>query len=331
MKRIYLDQMHWINLSAAALSLPKGEPYEDALLLARAGVQRGALSFPLSVAHYQETANRRDWQSRRDLAAIMGELSRYHTIASQNALIEAEIERGLEHFFGVDLGAPAPQPFGQGAAHASGRPLREWSLPDDLKDLLPDSAIWNVQQQFKEQIEPIMLSGLSPQHEAQVKAKTPSWDPTAHIAVAKTAAEEQERARGRRRAAGFNKGTNAKNYFAFEAYQDWLPVLNDALKKAHMPSETLLQLGVDGMSKFLEFIPTLWVAAEFRRHRSVASQAVLVGNDLLDQLALPQAVVYCDIVVTERQHATAFRTLGFGERHHTVPLNDLRDLPAHLV
>jgi putative transposase len=39
--------MHWINLSAAALGLSKGGPYQDALLLARAGVECGVLSFPL--------------------------------------------------------------------------------------------------------------------------------------------------------------------------------------------------------------------------------------------------------------------------------------------
>jgi hypothetical protein len=330
-KRVYLDQMHWISLSAAALGLEKGKPFEDALLLARAGLASGALSFPLSLTHYQETSNRRDWKSRRDLAQIMSDLSGFQTIATQNALIEAEIELAFQRFLNVDLGAGAVTPFGHGIGHATGNPLADWSPPEQLRDRLPPGAVWRLKQQFREELEKYSLSGVPPEAETEIKAANPYWDPTAHIAVAKKAAQEQEEARARRAAEGYNKGSNAKDYFAAEAYSEWLPIITDVLAKAKKPPEALLDLGQDGMSKLLKHIPTLWAASEFRRHRSVASQAALVGNDLFDQLALPQAVVYCDVVVTERQHATAFQKLGLDLRHGTTVIHDLRELPIHLV
>jgi hypothetical protein len=323
--------MHWISLSAAALGREKAAAHQDVLLLARAAASSGAVSFPLSVTHYQETANRRDWTSRRDLATIMLELSRGHAIAPQNTLIEVEIEHGIERFFGVALGAQPIRPFGQGSEHATGRPLPPWEPPPDIQATIPSEVLWNLRRLFETQAEGVLLAGLPPDLEAQARKRAPEWNPTAHLEVGARAAREQDEARAHRRAAGFNKGVNAKNYFAFQAFDEWLSVFNEVLVRARIPPDSLLKLGAAGMTHLLQHIPTLWAASEFRRHRSTSSQAVLVSNDLMDQLALPQAVVYCDIVVTERQHATAFRKLGLAEEHGTVLLHDLSELLPHLV
>lgn len=51
MKRVYLDQKDWINLSRANQGLTSGANFNDALLVARAGVEQGFVSFPLSLIH----------------------------------------------------------------------------------------------------------------------------------------------------------------------------------------------------------------------------------------------------------------------------------------
>jgi hypothetical protein len=75
-KRIYLDMKDWINLGRAYHGRTGGARYEDALLVAQAGVDAGLVSFPLSSAHYQELGRRYEWRSRHRLAEVMERLSR---------------------------------------------------------------------------------------------------------------------------------------------------------------------------------------------------------------------------------------------------------------
>jgi len=129
MKRVYFDQNKWIDLAAARQGLAKGERYQDVLAVVEAGVERGLASFPLSSFHYIETANRRQWRSRRELAAVMAALSRFHTIAPQQALLPPEIDLALSDLFARPLSCGAPKPFGIGAAHAFDSDIPPYRVP----------------------------------------------------------------------------------------------------------------------------------------------------------------------------------------------------------
>lgn len=85
------------------------------------------------------------------------------------------------------------------------------------------------------------------------------------------------------------------------------------------------------MSAFLRAIPTMHVASELNRLRHTGSQKQWQSNDLGDLGALPAAIVYCDIVVTERMWAAGIRRAGLDAMNDTVVLSDLADLPLHLV
>jgi hypothetical protein len=84
------------------------------------------------------------------------------------------------------------------------------------------------------------------------------------------------------------------------------------------------------MQALLEQVPTMYATARLRRHRHVASQKEISSNDIYDLIALPAAIVHCDVVVTERQYA-AVRALRLDECFDTVVLHKLDELLAHLL
>ena len=85
------------------------------------------------------------------------------------------------------------------------------------------------------------------------------------------------------------------------------------------------------MEALLRDIPTLYASVEFRRHRQVASQRPIEPSDAGDQLAIPPALVHCDVVVTERQHAAGMRRLKLDEHFGTVVIHRLSELSQQLV
>ena len=75
MRTIYLDQMHWIQLSRVyhgRSTDPTLRAVLDFVMVAR---ENGRARFPLSMAHYIETAKRGDVGSRARLAEVQREFS----------------------------------------------------------------------------------------------------------------------------------------------------------------------------------------------------------------------------------------------------------------
>lgn len=142
-KRVYLDQNKWIDLAAAARGLKKGTRFQDALLVAKAGVEAGELSLPLSSAHYMETNVRRQWRSRRDLALTMVALSQLHTIAPIQAVIPPEIDRALQAVAGRPTSPRDLRPFGFGASHAFATEIPPYQLPEQVVWHVADS--WGLE------------------------------------------------------------------------------------------------------------------------------------------------------------------------------------------
>ena len=325
MKRIYLDTNKWVNLAAARASIKAGERYEDVLTVAEAAVATGAASFPLSMVHYVEVANRRDWRSRSELAETMARLSRLHSLAPPQALIPAEIDRALQAVFGRPSSCRPLRPFGVGAAHVFANDAINKAIPADLP--LPPEARWLLEQQIAPVREWFLLAGVPPELEEQVEG----FDPAAHRRWASEYAAEQEKLRGRRKAAGWSKGAKADDLFAADVFEENFEYLRDALAGAGIPAEAVYALGKDGMNAMLRQIPTMHATAELRRQRHVASQKPLDANDIADLVALPGAIAYCDVIVTEVQWTDAARRRKLGHQHGTVVLHDLTELVAQLL
>jgi hypothetical protein len=326
MLRVYLDQMHWIALTAARLGQAKGEPYRDVLALAKAAVDAGEVSFPLSSVHYMETANRREWSSRSELALTMGQLSRFHAIAPQHVLIPPELDRGLAQVFGAETRPRALQPFGVGASHAFGRDLPGYRVPGDWG--LPPEVAWQLESSITPIWDQLLLAGVPPDDERRLEG----FDPQAHVRSAAVHAADQERLRALRIAEGFNAGERADRLFAADVYVENLEAYNDACVRAGVPPDAPVEAGGrEAMQALLEAVPTMYATWQLRRQRHVSSQAELNSHDVYDLIALPPAMVYCDVAVTERQYAAHARALGIDERFNTVVLHRLDELPTHLL
>src|SRR5437763_16431759 len=88
---IYLDQKDRIALLKAEAGKPERPAHADALTLLRAAVEAGNVSLPLSYVHYQETSHRKPFAKRFELATLMAELSRFHSIAPFYKLSKQEM------------------------------------------------------------------------------------------------------------------------------------------------------------------------------------------------------------------------------------------------
>ncbi len=161
MKRVYLDQNHWVALTRARLGDPYDEGHVGVLALLRAAVAQGEVSFPLSMFHYIETQNRRHWRSRFDVARTMGEISQFHAVAPHNRLIDAEIEHALGRVFGFLPEVPII-PFGYGAAFHSRAPVPDYEVPDEYVHMLPQGVRWQLEEHGNLLREQLLLSGLPP-------------------------------------------------------------------------------------------------------------------------------------------------------------------------
>jgi hypothetical protein len=110
-----------------------------------------------------------------------------------------------------------------------------------------------------------------------------------------------------------------------------LEVINDACGRAGISADVLVAEGQDGMTEFLEAVPTMSASSELERLRHSASQKAWERQDLLDISALAVACVYCDVVVTERFWVDAAGRADIAERFGTTFLYRLDDLPALVV
>ena len=75
MRTIYLDQTHWIELATAYHGRDTDPALRAVLDFVVTSRETGHARFPLSMAHYVETAKRYDQDSRVRLATVMRDLS----------------------------------------------------------------------------------------------------------------------------------------------------------------------------------------------------------------------------------------------------------------
>lgn len=323
MLRVYLDQNHWISLTKARVGHKEGTKYEDALVLLREAVKQGWVSCPLSMQHFMETQNRSDWESRLQLVGTMEELSCWHAIAPQNELLGSEIDHALNEVFGHPRFPRSVQVFGIGADHAIGRSVTDYAPPADAP-LTPDqrALLRQVVSQIKQTV---ILTG------APSDFKAPGYDPTAHRRVSEGFAEEQERLRNVRRVKGLHTGDLGRRAASVDVYNEFEKSYSEALKLAGLTWDHVFDLGEKGMELLIRSVPTVFVHRELRRFRHAASQKRWEEGDLVDLTALASAIVYCDVVVTERVWTDIAGRAKLGQQFNTAVLRDLKSLMPHLV
>jgi hypothetical protein len=323
MLRVYLDQAHWINLTKARVGHKDGSRHNDALLLLREAVGRDWVSCPLSMQHFMETQHRSDWKSRLQLVETMLELSRWHTIAHQRSLVGTEIDRALREMFGRPAIPRTVQVFGVGPNHAMGRQIADYEPPDDAPLTSEQRAfLRQLGSRFKQNA---ILAGVPRDLEPV------GYNRAATYRAGEMFAAEQERIRDVRRVYDFHTGDRGRRATSVDVYIEFEKTISEALELAGLHWGYLYDSGEAGMEKLIRLAPTVLVHRELRRLRHEASEKAWEPSDLVDLTALSSAIVYCDVVVTERVWTALAARARLGEKHRTAVVRSLDDLKPHLI
>jgi hypothetical protein len=211
-------------------------------------------------------------------------------------------------------------------SHAFGKPIGPYRIPEGLRHLAQDPV--GFERKANQELERQLLIGPSPEAE---DAGIPNYDPFSHMQVGERYAKAKEELREVRKEGGWHKGERAKRVAMAQALTDHLPVIEEAMSRAGIAYDALLEGGEEGMTAFVNAVPTMLASAELERQRHAASQKAWERQDLVDIGALLVALTHCDIVVTERFWADAARRSKLDERLGTIVIARLDELPEHLL
>lgn len=328
MLRIYLDQNKWIDLARAATGHPKGAAFIDALVVCRAAVAAGVVSFPLDTYRYWETAKRRDNRSRNNVADLMLELSRQHTMALPFGILDQELDHALQRRFGKPEHPRQQQVFGIGMRHiGDGRmnwPEVDLSLLSDGDARLPPGLRSLMQDVVNDFVEDQLL------HIGPADFRSTGFD-LSSLDHGTRFVEWEEQVADEIRKQGY-KGNRIEMAMRASDLSDILPAVLVAIERINIPWEEFFsRLGPSGIFGFMDDLPSRDVTSIMRAAKHRQSEQPWEPNDFVDVLALPVAAVYCDVVVTEKQWAHHLRHGKVDTRYNTQLLSNTADLVDVLV
>jgi hypothetical protein len=114
-------------------------------------------------------------------------------------------------------------------------------------------------------------------------------------------------------------------------YNEFERAFTEALGLAKLHWGHIYDLGEKGMEQMIQAVPIMFVHRELRRLRHEASPKQWEEGDLVDLTALSSAIVYCDVVVTERVWTNLADRAKLGRQFGTTVLRDLDSLLPHLI
>ena len=323
MKRVYLDQNKWIDLSKCVAGREDGKRYEDIHKVLTYGVENGLVSCPLSGEHYMQTAKRANPQSRHRLAAAMAALSQFDAIAPPNRVVPMELDEALRDRYGRPQTVRTVPIFGKGFRHALGWDYPLYEVPAHVP-IEPDQKA-AFEQSARDFMEYAALAG--PGDRPFISAElAPQLDAFGdrYVEAEQRLAEGLAKESSRREA--------GPRFAAASELVDILPGLNEALDRASLGVGTTADLdSKEAMTALLMELPSRSVVYDLRRRRLANPQTKWEPNDLDDLSALGVAIAYCDIVVTEKQWVRLAEEAGIGDRLNTTIISDLADLTALIV
>lgn len=325
--RIYLDQNKWIDFARAATNRAGGERFAQTLALARTTVESGLVSFPLDYYRYSETMKRADPRSRNDVVDVMLELSRHDSIALARDVLPAEIDAALSRRFGRPEFPRRSDVFGLGLQHVLKDRL---VLPRPDLGRLDDASMKMIagrEKDFERAFGRVFEEQLFRWGTDAVQV------PEIVEAIAQIDtryAEHETLIRSEIQKHGLSgemleAAVRASDLGGFRAE------VADALERIGLTWDAFEgELTPTSVRTFMDDLPTRHVTNIMRSAKLRQWEQKWEGNDLNDVLGLPIAVVYCDVVVTERQWAHHLRVGKVDKRYQTVVLSNLAHLAAIL-
>jgi hypothetical protein len=314
--RVYLDQHGWIRLAKAALGRPEFPEHAAAWDIIRHGVASGLISVPLSVVHYMETIRLRNLERRRRLGTIMALVSRFHTIASPGKILEMEVDHAVRDTFRLPFETRDVQVFGVGFEHAFGMEDGAIHYPAELSR--------EQRRMIEDQVNLALLIGWPPDEDAWGRFQVPDQ-------FAAQFAEGEEELADHLASIGWNRGDKLARFLMFDSTRELLDPINDAMRRAGVPKEAADEWDRDRLTALVNRIHTRRVARDLRTIKHPQRQKRWEPNDMQDLAGMSVGVVYCDVVLAERQWADAIRRAQLDEIYGTFVVDSLTELPEAIV
>lgn len=331
---VYLDTNHWYALGRAMAGHPDQPEHVDILGMLADQLGQGRLMFPLSAVHYMEIAeNPRDHQ-RKEAADVIAMLSRFITISSAGKIIDEELAQSLNRRFGRPAFPIKVKKFGYGATFAltgEERALGRVTCGTEQDRLELEAKLGMSIAQFEAEVDVLTEYMLLRQPDTDSWDQIPGYDP---YAARRLADEELE---------SFNKLVDTvhnnpdvmtrpldaiyERQFLFEFLNNYTRALMGAGFTRHrVPFHSKEEL-----SEFLESMPSRRVATMLQYHYLKDTNKHWKINDLRDNVALSEAIPYCDIVVTDSEVCNVAVNRAHLDTEFNTPIFPrLTDLAAYL-
>lgn len=305
MKTIYLDQLHWIEISKAIHSHQVRPGTTEVLEHIRRRTKEGELLFPLSLAHYFETLKQAAPDRRQRLSTVMRELSGGNTLANPTMIVRHEIRCALISKLGLNVPNPPLKLLGRGMEHAIGRSFNirlEWPDPEQV----PDEVRQKAESDVFELLESTFLSGVLENGEEQCHFPKMALDSDKkfldHLTQWRGSGAIMSAAELRRKIYATTLG-------------DIMESVSIVLSELGVTMQNFAEMGETAWCGLLDMMPSRRADMHLRTQWAKNASLNPKLSDLNDWAYLGIAVCYCDLVVTENQMNDLFqRSTEFGPK-----------------
>ena len=330
---VYLDMNHWINLAQAATGHPNGAAHLEALEICKAARASNTALFPLAAAHYFEMAKIKDPRQRRDVAAVMEELSSFATLLDRTTVMGVELRAALDAVTGGPGLTITVALLGRGIGPAfgmrGGLRVRDANGEDVTDEFVAVGDNASALASANLSLERAMLAG--PEDKDLAALAERGYDPLAAFKVAQRRADQEEGMRARLDADP--RWRRGRIYDVVAAYEMSNELL-DPLEKACAERGYLwqdVQSERETLRRFTRSMPSTEVAIVLKATRHRDGTLRWTPNDITDVDALSLAVPYCDVVVTEKYAHHVLVASGVAKRMSTVVLPSTSQLADHFA
>jgi len=353
---VYLDLLHWVGLSKARLGRPNSELYGEALLELREGVASGRIVIPLSFSHYIEVSQIADAQRRAGLALTMCELSKNVSLTAREILMFHELRCSLARELGVVYRVPRPLITGYGVAHAHGKTPLPGPLEDkpgaiehlaaDVGAFIPrleahtgygwkfvpsgrsSSSIDLVREALDAHAQFRMLMGPANKQDPEL-LKLGFAPSRAYEVVDRITAREADLAATLAADPSWQRRLDDIIYaraLFWDLSEEWDRAMSDVWPRV----VTYEEFGIDRLHRIMQNMPIIDVESSIRYANFRAGSRKWTKNDIHDIGFAGVAVVYCQVVATDKHLAAQLQRQGLDKKYHTVILTRPEQLTEHL-
>lgn len=313
---LYLDLNHFILLARARQSVeraPTGyRELDDAL---RSATSSGRVVVPLSAQHVWEMHGIADPRQRRDVAAVMEDISGFQYLLGRVDIGQLEIEAGIRHILGEEA-PPVPWPLlrptigqtlglvgGVKVLDEAGQDVSE-SVRAEMGAAEFDAFIASARLAFERGL----LAGPSDEDAAMLRRDYGYAPEVARASGESRLAFEEELAGKLAADERWRRGRLRDVVSAREFVHEWVDVLNSLIWQRVEAGQRSFDASDSELLALIAAMPHSQVAISLktRLHRNAAHR--WSTNDIVDIDAMSVAFAYCDAVFTDKAMRHALKS-----------------------